>query len=47
MDLAYSVANTVCLNVPEFKGVRLLLNGTDRGPLVTHLDLTRPFRPKL
>ena len=47
MDLAYAVANTVCLNVPEFKGVRLLLNGTDRGPLMTHLDLSRPLRPKL
>ncbi len=47
MDIAYAVVNSVCLNVPEFKGVRLLLNGTDRSPLVSHLDLTRPLRPRL
>lgn len=47
LDLAYAVANAVCLNVPEYKAVRLLLNGTDRSPLVTHLDLSRPLRPKL
>lgn len=47
MDLAYAVANTVCLNVPEFQGVRILLNGTDHPPLFTHLDLTRPLRPRL
>lgn len=47
MDAAYAVANSVCLNVPEFKGVRLLVNGTDQSPFFTHLDLTRPLRPRL
>jgi hypothetical protein len=46
LDLAYAVTNTICLNVPEFQGVRLLLNGSDDSPLVTHLDLTRPLRPR-
>jgi len=47
LDVAYAVANTVCLNVPEYKGVHLLINGTDRSPFFTHLDLSRPLRPKL
>ena len=47
MDIAGAVANTVCLNIPEFKGVRLLLNGTDHSPLFTHLDLSHPLRPRL
>ena len=47
MDAVYAVTNTVCLNISEYKGVRLLLNGTDQSPLITHLDLTRPLRPKL
>ena len=47
LDVAYAVANTVCLNVPEYKGVHLLFNGTDRSPFFTHLDLSRPLRPKL
>ena len=47
LDAAYAVANTICLNVPEYKGVHLLIDGTDRSPLFTHLDLSRPLRPKL
>ncbi len=40
---AYSIVNTIVLNLPEVRAVVLLWNGQQRSTFAGHLDTTRPL----
>ena len=44
--LAYSLVNSVALNVPEVERVSLLWNGVQRPSLAGHLDNAGPLEPR-
>jgi len=43
----YSVVNTLCLNVPQIKGARILVDGDEVDTLAGHVDLRFPFGPNM
>ncbi|WP_298268710.1 GerMN domain-containing protein [Geobacter sp.] len=45
MAAVYSVVDTVCLNFPQVKGVRFLVEGKEVETLAGHLDLRQPLAP--
>jgi hypothetical protein len=45
MTAVYSIVNTVAVNFPRIKLVKLTLNGMDVETLGGHLDLRRPLAP--
>lgn len=45
MAAVYSVVNTVCLNYPQIKGVKFLIDGAEAETLTGHLDLRLPITP--
>jgi hypothetical protein len=40
-----ALVNTICLNLPEIHGVKILVNGDEAPTLFGHLDISRPFTP--
>lgn len=42
---AYSLVNSICMNVPRIRGVALLWNGEQRTTFAGNLDTTRPLTP--
>jgi hypothetical protein len=47
MTAVYSIVNTIALNFPRIKLVKLMLNGKDVETLRGHLDLSAPLAPDL
>lgn len=47
MMAVYSIVNTICVNFPRIKKVKLTLNGKDADTLKGHLDLREPLEPDL
>ncbi|RNC69165.1 MAG: sporulation protein [Desulfuromonadales bacterium] len=47
MAALYSVVNTVCLNFPQVKRVKFLIDGKEAETLKEHLDLRQPVVPDL
>lgn len=45
MAAVYSVVNTICLNYPQIKGVKFLIDGAEAETLTGHLDLRLPIPP--
>ncbi|MBT1075361.1 GerMN domain-containing protein [Geobacter grbiciae] len=45
MAAVYSVVNTICLNYPQIKGVKFLVEGAEVETLTGHLDLRLPIPP--
>ena len=45
MAAVYSVVDTVCLNFPQIKRVRFLIDGREAETLKGHLDLRQPLAP--
>lgn len=45
MAAVYSVVDTVCLNFPQIKRVKFLLDGKEAETLKGHLDLRQPIAP--
>ena len=45
MTAVYSIVNTVAVNFPRIKRVRLLLGGKEVATLKGHLDLREPLVP--
>lgn len=45
MAAVYSVVNTICLNYPQIKGVKFLIDGAEAETLSGHLDLRLPITP--
>lgn len=45
MAAVYSVVDTICLNYPQIKGVKFLVDGAGVDTLKGHLDLRRPIPP--
>lgn len=43
----YSIVNTLSLNIPEIKAVKLLVDGREAKTLAGHIDIQYPFRPDL
>jgi spore germination protein GerM len=43
----YSIVNTLSLNLPEIKAVKVLIEGREAKTLAGHIDLQYPFRPDL
>jgi spore germination protein GerM len=42
----YSIVNTLTMNVPEIKQVRLLVDGKKIDSIVGHIDCTQPISPR-
>ena len=45
MAAVYSVVDTICLNYPQIKGVKFLVDGAEVETLTGHLDLRLPIFP--
>ena len=45
MTAVYSIVNTIAVNFPRIKMVKLMLNGKDVETLSGHLDLRKPLAP--
>lgn len=43
LEVVYSVVSTVLANVPEARGVRILVGGREQRTLAGHVDLSRPL----
>lgn len=43
----YSIVNTLCLNIPEIKAVKILIEGREAKTLAGHIDIRYPLRPDL
>lgn len=43
----FSVVNTLSLNIPEIKAVKILIEGREAKTLAGHIDIRFPFRPNL
>jgi hypothetical protein len=39
----YSIVNSVVMNIPEIKSVKILIEGKESGTLAGHIDLGSPF----
>ena len=43
----YSIVNSLVLNVPQIKAVKILINGTDAMSLAGHIDLLIPIKANM
>jgi spore germination protein GerM len=43
----YSIVNSLVLNVPQIKAVKILVNGTEANTLAGHIDLQTPIKANM
>ena len=43
----YSIVNSLVLNVPQIKAVKILINGTETKTLAGHIDLQHPIKANM
>ena len=43
----YSIVNSLVLNVPKIKAVKILINGNESGTLAGHIDLQTPIKANM
>ncbi|NVM23887.1 MAG: GerMN domain-containing protein [Desulfobacterales bacterium] len=43
----FSIVNTLALNIPEIKAVKILIEGDEAETLAGHIDIRSPFRPNM
>lgn len=47
LSTIFSIVNTLTLNIPEIRAVKILIDGSEAKTLAGHIDIRSPFRPDI